>query len=509
MNDDSPDIADTAALPQDGQEHRLHPMSWLFVLLAQLWQFIPALAVLLFAGRGDRNDLWGLIAVGVLVVASLAQYFTYRYRLRADAIVVRSGWLHRSVREIPYARIHNVNLHQSLLHRLFGVAEVRLESAGGVKPEAQMRVLRLDQAEALEALVRQRGQATAAGAPGSTDAAEQAPLLALSNGELLRLGLISNRGMLVVAAAFGALAQTGDNVFGVLVERWGKVAFGWFQGFAGEHAHDGPVAVGFAVASLVLIALVLVRLLSVLLAFLQYYGFTLREDDARIRVERGLLARYRSSAKRRRIQSWSLHEGVLHRWFKRRSLRVQTASGQRGNPGQQSLKELAPVATPAHCEDLIRHFLPDAGWDTLAWQPLHRLAWWRIAVPGLVLVLVGTAALTWRFGPIGLVMLALLPLQLWRARRIAAACGYACNDRLVAWRTGWWSKRWNFAEIGKIQALRLAQSPLDRRLGMASLLLDTAGASPFGAPLHLRQLPVDMARALSARIVAHLSRRPS
>ena len=506
MNDQANETA-TTALPQDGQEHRLHPLSWLFVLLAHLWQFIPALVLLLFAGRGDRNDMYGLIAVGVLVVLSLAQYFTYRYRLRGDAIVVRSGWLHRSVREIPYARIHNVNLHQSLLHRLFGVAEVRLESAGGIKPEAQMRVLRLDQAEALEALVRKRGHAPGAVAAAGADAVEQAPLLALSNGEVLRLGLISNRGMLVVAAAFGALAQTGDNVFGVLVDRWGKVAFGWLEGLAGAHAHDSPVAIAFAVCSLVLIALVLVRLLSVLLAFLQYYGFTLREDDARIRVERGLLARTRSSAKRRRIQSWSLHEGVLHRWFKRRSLRVQTASGQRGDGGgQRSLKELAPVATPMRCDELIRHFLPDAGWDSLVWQPLHRHAWWRIAVPGLLLLLVVSAGLTWRFGAIGLAVLALLPLQLWRARRIAAACGHAWNDRLVAWRTGWWSKRWNFAEIGKIQALRLAQSPLDRRLGMASLLLDTAGASPFGAPLHLRQLPVDVARALSARLVAQLSR---
>ena len=128
-------------------------------------------------------------------------------------------------------------------------------------------------------------------------------------------------------------------------------------------------------------------------------------------------------------------------------------------------------------------------------------------MPGLLLVAIGTAALAWRFGPVGLAGLALLPLQLWRARRIAAACGYACNDRLVAWRTGWLSKRWNFAEIGKIQALRLAQSPLDRRLGMARLLLDTAGASPFGAPLQLRQLPDDVARALSARLVAQLSRR--
>ena len=505
MNDQATDIVD-AALPRDGQEHRLHPLSWLFVLLAQLKQFVVPLAVLLFAGRGDRNDLWSLIAVGVLVVVSLARYFTYRYRLRDDAIVVRSGWLHRSVREIPYARIHNVNLHQSLLHRLFGVAEVRLESAGGIKPEAQMRVLRLDQAEALEALVRQRGRAADGGAPATPDAAEQVPLLALSNGELVRLGLISNRGMLVVAAAFGALAQTGDNVFGILVERWGKSALGWLSGLAGEHAHDSPVTIAFAAGSLLLVALVLVRLLSVLLAFLQYYGFTLREDDARIRVESGLLARYRSSAKRRRIQSWSLHEGVLHRWFKRRSLRVQTASRQGGDGSQRSLKELAPVATPMHCEELIRHFLPDAGWDTLVWQPLHRHAWWRIAVPGLLLVLAGSAALAWRFGPVGLAALALLPLQLWRARRIAASCGYACNDRLVAWRTGWLSKRWNFAEIGKIQALRLAQSPLDRRLGMASLLLDTAGASPFGAPLQLRQLPDGAARALSARLVAQLSR---
>ena len=79
-----PRIDDPGTLPRDGREHRLHPLSWLFVLLAQLKQFIVPLVVLLFAGRGDRNDLWGLIAVGVLVLVSLAEYFTYRYRLRGN-----------------------------------------------------------------------------------------------------------------------------------------------------------------------------------------------------------------------------------------------------------------------------------------------------------------------------------------------------------------------------------------------------------------------------------------
>ena len=498
---------DTAALPQDGQEHRPHPLSWLFVLIAQLKQFILPLIVLLFAGRGDRNDLWGLIAVAVLVATSLAEYFTYRYRLLDDRIVVRSGWLHRSLREIPFARIHNVNVHQSLLHRFFGVAEVRLEAAGGIKPEAQMRVLRMDQALALEALVRRRGHAGGSAAEGETEAEQAPPLLTLSTAELVRLGLISNRGMLVVAAAFGAFAQTGDDVFGVFIDRWGKVAFGWVTDTIGQHSHDSPLVIGLAAISLVIAALAAVRLLSVALAILQFHGFVLREDDGRLSVERGLLARSRSSAKRRRIQAWSLREGMLHRWFKRRSLRVDTAAGQRGAQEQHTLKDIAPIATPQRCDELIRHFLPGAGWGALDWQPLHRGAWLRIAMPGLLLVLMACFALTWNFGAVGLLALLLVPLQLWRAHRIAAACGYAENGRMVAWRSGWLSKTWNFAEIDKLQALRLSQSPLDRRLGMANLLLDTAGASPFGAPLHLYHLPLPAAQALSARLGAQLARR--
>lgn len=493
------------ALPQDRAEHRLHPLSWLFVLMAQLKQFIVPLLALLLFGRGDRYQLWSLIAVAVLVLSSLAEYLTYRYRLTSDGLVVRSGWLHRSVRDIPFARIHNVNLHQSLLHRLMGVAEVRLESAGGAKPEAQMRVLKMDEALALEAVVRRAGQAVA---NGTTDLSktQAAPLLVLSTGELIRLGLISNRGLLLIATAFGVLAQTGDDIFRVLMDRWGKAAFGWVSGWVGLHAHDSLPVMGLAAASLVVIALLLVRLLSVLLAIVQYYGFTLSEEDDRIRVERGLLARSRSSAKRRRIQAWALREGLLHRWLNRRSLRVDTAVSQQGKQHQHALKELAPIATPQRCEELIQHFLPDAGWGALDWQPVHPRAWVRIALPGLILLLIATGALCWRFGWIGLWSGLAAPALMWRAHHIAACASHACNGRLVAWRSGWLDKRWNFAEIGKLQALRLSQSPIDRRLGMASLLLDTAGASSRGSPLQLHYLPLAQARALSARLATQLAR---
>src|SRR5690606_33210114 len=127
-------------------------------------QFVVPLVALLFFGQRDSEAPWLLIGVGALVLASVWRYFTYHYRIENDSIVIRSGLLHRQLRQVPFARIHNVALHQTLLHRMFDVAEVRLESAGGDKPEAQMRVLRLSDAMALEQLVRRSGSAPAPGA---------------------------------------------------------------------------------------------------------------------------------------------------------------------------------------------------------------------------------------------------------------------------------------------------------------------------------------------------------
>ena len=190
-----------------GAERRLHPWSWLFVLVQQLKQFIVPLAVLLFLGRGDRHALWPLAGVAALALLSAWQYFTYRYSVGDDRLVVRSGLLERSLRQIPFARIHNVALNQTLLHRLFGVAEVRLESAGGQKPEAEMRVLRLQDALALERLIRRRGHVSADPSGTAAEAADGELLLALPTSEVVRLGLISNRGMVVVGGAFALAWQ--------------------------------------------------------------------------------------------------------------------------------------------------------------------------------------------------------------------------------------------------------------------------------------------------------------
>ncbi|MGI8560731.1 MAG: PH domain-containing protein [Luteimonas sp.] len=484
-------------------ERRLHPWSWLFVLLQQLRQFILPLAALLVLGRGDRYALYSLVGVGVLALLSVWQYFTYRYRIAGDSLVVKSGVFERSLRQIPFARIHNVALHQTLLHRAFGVAEVRLESAGGQKPEAQMRVLKLDDALALERLIRHRGQAQVDAQAGD-DAPQAETLLAMPTAEVVRLGLISNRGMVVVAGAFALAWQVfPERSMGDLVRRFMREAFGY-----ASQLQTGWLATALSVLLFVLLALAAVRAFSAVLALVQYHGFRLQAQGRRLTVERGLLTRLRTSASRRRIQAWTLEEGVLHRLFKRRSLQVDTAVSEQQNQQQRALRELAPIATPEACDALVQRLLPNAAWPPTAWHGLHPQAWLRLWLPGLLFSVLATAALAWWFGAIGLLALAWIPWSAYVARQHARRAGYRLGDVLILVREGWWSRYWRFAEVDKLQALQLRQSPLDRRTGMASLWLDTAGAGALGPPLRIRHLPEAEAHALYVALSRVVAARP-
>lgn len=512
----------TAPTAPTAPDRRLHPWSWLFALLSGLRQFIVPLLVLMFAGRGDEGEFWQwlpLLGVAGIALVSVWQYFTYRYRIDADSVVVRSGLLHRSLRQIPFARIHNVAINRSPLHRLFGVADVKLESAGGNKPEAHMQVLTHADALALEALVRRHAGAAAARSPSDagTDAVAAAGtgaepsrlLLALPAGEIVRLGLISNRGMVVLAATVALLAQSSRELFRQLLDRIGHNLFG----YARSHAFD-VLDYLLAAVGLVLGLVLLLRLLSISLAFVQYHGFRLEQSGRRLTVERGLFSRLRSSAPRRRIQAWTLVESVLHRLFGRRSLRVDSAvtGGSGGEQQQRGLRELAPVASPAQCDALVQVLLPTAQWPPTQWQSLHPRAWWRLALPGAVWALLLAVVLGWHFGAWGLLGVVWLGWAVFVARQHARRAGFSFDGNLIAVRGGWWSRYWRWAEVDKLQALRLSRGPLDRRLGMASLWLDTAGAgsgaAASGPPLQIRFLPVAQAEALLARLQQDIARRP-
>ena len=494
--------APSDAVLTDAPEQRLHPLSWLFELFNVLKQFIVPLAVLLFTGRGERYELWGLIGAGVMVPLAVARYYSFRYRIGADRILIRSGLLQRTAREIAFTRIQNVSLHQSPLHRLMGVAEVRLETGGGDKDaEGRMRVLGFAEAQRLQGIIRSQ-ETPLPGAGADSRAADGQVLLRLPTAELLKLGLVSNKGMLLVGAAFGGLWQLDRDMAAAAMGRAGD----WLMDHGDDIAGGGPAAYALGGALLLLAAFTLLRLISIVQALLHYHGFTLSGDAHRLSISRGLLNRFNGSLPRTRIQAWTLEQGWLQRRFKRYALRVDAAAGTRvKSEGQESHWPLAPIADEAAIAGIIAAVLPAGSWPVADWRPLHPAAWKRRFKAGLSWLLLATVALAAWLGPVASVLLLGLPVLYVQSKIWVRHAGYAHAKGLIAVREGWIGKTWRFAETRKVQAVYLKQSPFDRRHGMAAVFCDTVNAGSFEPALAVRYLPLAEARALHDAIAAAIA----
>ena len=485
-------------------QRRLHPLSWLFVLLLQLKQFALPLIILLFTGRGDRYELWPLVGVAVLAVYSIFQYFTYHYRVFGNELVVRSGVFQKTVRHIPFSRIQNVSITQNILHRIFNVAEVKLEAAGGVTPEAQMRVLSLGDAHELEALIRSHVNVASIAMITENSTSDQEVLHQLTVVDIVKLGLINNRGMVLIGAAVGVMFQTGNDMMGDFIKTGFNFMFGW-----SESLHMGATSKALGMLFAVILFLVLVRIFSVVLALLQYYDFSLSRLGRRLTVQRGLVSRLRSSLPQRRIQAYGLFESWLHRRFKKRSLKVDSAAGAALNEeGKSPLRDLVPLATPAEMDNLIARFLGNEQWPIQTWHELHQDAWKReFLIPAFFILVAGIGGAAFYSFYTALILL-LIPVLLLRAKVWSAHAAFAHTEHLIAVREGWLSREWRFAEISKLQGLSLREGILDRRFGMASLYLDTAGAPAMSSAFRIPYLPREQANILMAQLSTKISKGP-
>jgi putative membrane protein len=156
---------------------------------------------------------------------------------------------------------------------------------------------------------------------------------------------------------------------------------------------------------------------------------------------------------------------------------------------------------------LIRRLAPRLRWPIAEWRLMHRWMGWRLFVPRLLITAAVAVLGGLKFGALGVTLVALwVPWAAYMSWQDARHAGYAIDDTMIAIRSGWWSRKWRFAEISKLQAIRIGQSPLERRLGMATLLLDTAGGTAMAEPLRLRFLPEADARSLHTRLGREIAR---
>ncbi len=404
--------------------------------------------------RGDLGPFaWLLLTVLVGGAAyGVASWLRTKYWIEADELRVDTGVVSRQSRRIRVDRLQAIDISQPFVARLFGLAELKMDVAGGGAREGALAFLRLEEAQDLREVLLARRDAVRArrDAPVQDASAQDAPTqdgpardrdearsavraVPVPERVIARLDL----GTLLVSLLLSAETL----LFVVFAVVLAVVFVG--SGQIGGVAWVVPLVGGFA--------------LTQFRKFSAYYGFTVSQTAAGLQTRRGLFALDVQTVNLARVQGVVVTEPVLWRGFGWARLDVAVAgAGRLDDDGKPSTSTVMPVAPRAEVLLLARLLLAESGSpdpDAVRLTPPPARARWVAPV---------------------------------RRRFLASGVG----DDLVVSREGVLTRRTHVVPHARVQSLQVQQGPWQRRFDLADLQVD----SPPG-PVKVRVRHRDAAEA--------------
>jgi putative membrane protein len=521
----SEDPGAPGVLVSGGGPRRLHVLSPVFFAVSHAFRLWP-LAVILAARRQFL-----LLAAGVLVLLawSTVEWLRRTYSLEGGALRLEEGVLARKLRAVPFDRIQQVDLVRKPLHRLLGVATLRVETAGGGSAaEVDLNVVTLAEAQALRtSLLRAKARSAAARAgPGAAptgqgDGAATGAGVAGAQGSgpgvagagvggagvagtgvagtevigaevaeapaervLLRLPLVE----VMLAGITGSRAAAALVVLGPLSQAadWFPGLDDWvFQRFDPEAVTPTTPAAFLAVAVLAVIVWLGLAAAS---SIVTDYGFTLARVGNDLVVRRGLLERREAHLPLARLQVVRIEESLLRRALGLASIRIQSA-GRTGAADQSAGRLAIPILQRVQVNRVLDELIAGAAPvpRLLAPPPAARrrsvtrsvlragLVVALVALPLWILTAVGVLEV-----PSALALAALPVLGVAAAVGLAAyrSLGHAIGEGFLYARAGVAIRVLAVVPVDKTQSGSVRSSPFQRRAGLATLHVDIAGGGP-------------------------------
>ncbi len=441
--------------------------------------------------------LTGVIVVGIVVsIVSLVVHNSFRYQFLEDRVLVRQGLLATNHRSILYQRLHGIDTSQSPVHRLFGTVKLSLQTSGGHGSEAELEAVRAEVVEELRSLVasyktRQQQSLPQGLVESAGEAKKFAPDTFLHSLKLLdccKLATVRTQIPVIIAAIVGFVMGQYDLVGPILKAflppidptnlvsvSLGEGWFPWIRISLNDHIRIADLILNVAILGGLAIALLLVS--SLLFAFVLYYKFQLQIDGDVLAAESGWIVRARQNTPLHRIQAVKVVNNLRTRIWRRESIWFSTSAAEQGRVKFTSplTSWLAPLVKPAETITILKKAMPKVDIEKSAWESIDVSKATRRRVKRNLLYLIPITILAFLISPwLLLVTFALAAWAYYSAKRLVQSLAHQVLDNAIMFRKGWLLRTWAIVPFDKVQAVRVTQSPFDRRLNMANLCVDTA-----------------------------------
>lgn len=473
---------------------------------------VPLVGVLFVGGFSGSSYLWAAAGAVGAVVFALIRWITFTYEIVGDRLEINRSLISRSLRTIPLERVRGVDVSTPPLHRLLGLAILKIDTgASGGDEEGKLDGVTLEEAERLKTLLLRRvavarARAGAGAAPGPAGAGEAAGAV---RGPAMEAGPGAPGG---VADVHGAPAQEihvpSERTIITVPRRWllygplsgaylftpfalagGAIglAFQWGNELgvgqdaawqAGQWLWDRPYLLLIAVLLLV-VAMPFVG--GVMYAVFNW-DFRLKDRDGYLVAERGLINRRSVSLEARRVRGYEIVDGLVER----RAVVVRAWAIVTGLGDSSTRGQLLPVVPRKVAIEVTAGAIGPFRAELRPHPPVARrrrlfravAPWLALGVPALVAA-VATGKPAWwvlavlLLGPAGLGV----PLGIDRYRSL----GHGYDGARLSVRSGSLRRKQAVVERRAVVGWRLKQTWFQRQAGVYTLIAGV-GAGEGGYP---------------------------
>ncbi|MFC2947787.1 PH domain-containing protein [Virgibacillus sediminis] len=344
------------------EPRRLHPVGILFNFIRVLKE---AIFPIVFGFVTFRDDLFTYFAVAgtailvIMAAVSIVSWYRFTYRVEEGELRIEYGVFIRKKRFISINRIQSIDLTSGILHRIFRLTKVQIETAGGgMDAEASLKAVKLREAEQLrEELKSSRDERMDEGS-GVVEDEPSYPTYQITFKRLFLAGTTSGSAGVVLA------------VFAFF--------FSQIQQFIPERVYDSTAdwVIGLSIVLMVglgILVLLLLWILGIAGTMIKYGNFTIVKKDEELFITRGLLEKKQITIPLKRIQAVGFAESLVRQPFGYAAVFAEVAGGSM-DKGEDFSTILFPMMKRAEVEPFLEDILPDYAAEPKKLRPLPKRA---------------------------------------------------------------------------------------------------------------------------------------
>lgn len=434
---------------------RLHPAAILLNIFRILKDSL-FLLVLAFVAT-DLPVFLIIVGVYILIVGVLGtiSWFRYSYWVDDNALHMEYGVFVRTKRTISKNRIQSIDLTESIIHRVFKLAKVNIETASsGQQAEAALAAVKYKKGIELREQLKYRKSTAEGELLEEEEIAETKKQISFK--DLLLAGMTSGGLGIILGFFFFGLSEVEE----FIPETVYDVTLEWFI-----------TTSIMTVILLVLMMLILVWILSVGWTLIRYGKFTIKRVDDELLITRGLLEKKQLTIPLHRIQAVGLEENILRQPFGYASIVAEVAGGSSDKQTDASVL-LFPIMKKSEIQGFLETFVPGFSWDLETeedWKQPPKQAIKFYVFRSAILFLILGAALFYFLPAYSWAGLFILGLAFYRGWLSYKDAGYSmAGDRLLL-RYRLLKRVTILLYPKRIQAFQQAQHPLQRKDNLASM----------------------------------------